>query len=1107
MRFDFLGQIVLGVEGLPVTARGQQPALTVARLVLDRPHPLGRDELAELLWPGERPARWEGPARQVVSRARALLVTAGAPPTCVRSRAGRVELRLPGEVEVDIECAFRETAAAEQLVQAGKFEAAEALAEHARARLRSPFFPTSDAAWTRQWQDRVRRRLVRALHTGADAALGAGAPDRVVPLAEEALGVDPFDEVATRALMAAYEAQGSRGQALTAYERCRRLLEDELHVRPAEETETAYLALLGSAPRRAVRATGHARNPTRTEPLPFVGRHAELARLGVDWDSVRDGNTRAVVIAGEPGIGKTRLAAEITDATRRDGALVLWGACVADVGLPYQPFGALLEQLVKARPSLTTSLGALAADLATLVPELMEHPAPIATASDDNARTRLFRAVQRALDVVANEPVVIVLDDLQFADEDALTLLRHLAPGLAERPCLLVITVREAEGVAAVALADIHRRLPTTALDLHGLTVDDLVEVLDAIGVKLADDVQSVATQLAARTTGNPFYVTQLVLDAQTTRRPFDAAAVPDAVAQLVARRLDALAPDLRSTLALAAVAGVEFDVETLESCSSIEPERVLDIVEALARRRFIFERGPERFAFVHELVRDTVLATITDTRRSRLHRRLADALAVGGADPALLAHHYLAAGPSSTRDATRALLAAGHAGLAHAAWSVARDQFATAADLASDPDERAAALIGLGRAQRALGNAHESRVALEAALALARSNGSARAAAQAALALVGGGGRGVAVDVEDADRAALLRDALNGLDGDDDVDLRVAVLGELALALVLTDAKDERDALTQRCLREARGSNNADGLAVALQARRVALMGPAGTVARVADAREVLALPPREVAPERRLAAELALVEDLIELGDRAGVDTALGHARALADELGHPYWSWATTSWRGLVSIIDGRFEEAETLAFEALAHQAPAEHPEALAALGVNLVDIRLFQGRAGEMVELLTTAAEENPHIPTYRAVLALCCAHSGTLDRARDAFELLAARDFVLPDDSNWLLAIAVLADTAATLGDRDRACALVRLLEPYCDRHVVLNCFGGGGAYWGPVAHHVGRLEAMLGRPKHARALLERAVEAAEAMGSGPFAARSRQMLAALVDR
>ena len=203
-------------------------------------------------------------------------------------------------------------------------------------------------------------------------------------------------------------------------------------------------------------------------------------------------------------------------------------------------------------------------------------------------------------------------------------------------------------------------------------------------------------------------------------------------------------------------------------------------------------------------------------------------------------------------------------------------------------------------------------------------------------------------------------------------------------------------------------------------------------------------------------------------------------------------------------LLAIVDGRLEEAETLAFEAFAHQAPAEHPEAAAALGVNLVDIRLFQGRAGEMLGLLRDAADQNPQIPAYRAVLALCCANAGDLSGARSAYEQLAARDFELPPDSNWLLAIAVLADTAAALGDRDGARVLENLLEPYADRHVVLNCFGGGGAYWGPVAHHLGRLEATLGHGAEARAHLERAVEACEAMGAVAFAPRSRDALAAL---
>ena len=300
---------------------------------------------------------------------------------------------------------------------------------------------------------------------------------------------------------------------------------------------------------------------------------------------------------------------------------------------------------------------------------------------------------------------------------------------------------------------------------------------------------------------------------------------------------------------------------------------------------------------------------------------------------------------------------------------------------------------------------------------------------------------------------------------------------------LVLTDAKEERDALAERCLREARRGDDPDALAVALQARRIALMGPAGTPARVADGREALALPPGTVAPERVVAAHLALVEDLIEMGDRAGIDAAIEAARAEAERLAHPYWSWATTSWRALVAVIDGRLEEAEALAFEAFAFQTPADHPEAAAALGVTLVDIRLFQDRAGEMLDLLRDAADQNPQIPAYRAVLALCCTSAGDLPGARTAYGQLAARGFRLPPDSNWLLAIAVLADAAATLADADGARTLKGLLEPFADRHVVLNCFGGGGAYWGPVAHHLGRLEAVLGNVASARSRLESAID------------------------
>ena len=1104
MRFHFLGQIALEASA-SVDSRGDQPALTLARLVLERPSPLPREELAELLWPGGRPPHWEGPARQVVSRARTLMVAAGAPSTSVTSQSGLVQLRLDddAEIDVDIEQAFRATADAERCITVRAWARAEELTADALERLRLPFFPASDAAWTRRWQDRVRGQRLRALHIATDAALGAGAPDRAVTRAEEALEVDPFDEVATRALMAAHDALGSRGHALTVYEECRRRLDEELGVRPSEETEAAYLALLGSAPRVGIRAATATREPTQAETLPFVGRVAERSRIEVDWDAVRGGGMRGVVIAGESGIGKTRLAEEIARNAQRDGALVLWGSCVAEVGIPYQPFGELLTQVFTARPFVLDQIGSLATDLAALVPTLVDGSVAPVAPLDEHARARLFRAAEVAIETIASEPVVVVLDDMQYADEDALALLRHFTPIVAHRPCLLVLIVREATGFVAAALAEFHRRIPTVTFELGGLTVENLVEVLNRSGVTLAGDVRAVATELEARTTGNPFYVTQLILDAHATQRTFDAGAVPDAVAQLVARRLDALDRDLSSTLALAAVAGLEFDLTTIEACSALPAEQLLDIVESLCRQRFLTELDAERFAFAHALVRDAVLATIGPTRRQRLHKRLADALAARDAEPALLAHHYVAAGATSALDATRSLLDAGHTAISQSAWAVARDHFAVAADLAAEIDEQCAALIGLGRAQRALGHAREGRSTIGIALGIARAHHRGRAAAAATLALVGGGGRGVAVDLEDAARATLLREALAGLD-DNDVDLLVAVLGELALALVLTDAKTERDELAQRCLREARRGNNADDLAAGLQARRIALMGPAGTPARVADGREALALPSEAVAPERVLAAQLGMVEDLLELGDRPGVDAAIEAARAQAERLAHPYWSWATTSWRALLAIIDGRLDEAETLAFEAFAHQAPAEHPEAAAALGVNLVDIRLFQGRAGEMLDLLRDAADQNPQIPAYRAVLALSCTNAGDLNGARAAYEQLAARDFELPPDSNWLLAIAVLADTAAALGDHDGARMLKGLLEPYADRHVVLNCFGGGGAYWGPVVHHLGRLEATLGHGAEARAQLERAVLACQVMGAKAFAPRSRDALAAL---
>jgi tetratricopeptide (TPR) repeat protein len=409
--------------------------------------------------------------------------------------------------------------------------------------------------------------------------------------------------------------------------------------------------------------------------------------------------------------------------------------------------------------------------------------------------------------------------------------------------------------------------------------------------------------------------------------------------------------------------------------------------------------------------------------------------------------------------------------------------------------------MVELGRALRAVGDVDDARRVLEEARSVGLSAGASRVVAAATLALVGGGGRGSAIDLDDAGRAELLREALVGL-GDEDVDLLVPVLGELALALVLTDAVDERVALCERALAEARRWGDPGGLASALFTQRIALMGPGGTEARAVGSDEVLSLPAADVAPQDRLAALLGKVEDHLELGRRATAEAALAEAEDLVDRFPHTYWRWATACWRTLLTIVDGRLDDAEAAAFAA--HEIQPEHPEATAALGVNLVAVRLFQGRAEEVCDLLTEAANANPHIPAYRAVLALCAAESGQHDLAQSCIDHFADCDFVLPPDSNWLLAVAVLADAVATVGDAGRAERLARLLEPWADRQVILNCFGGGGAFWGPVSHQLGRLAVLLGDDVLGRALLERAVDAAEAMRAPLAAARAAEHLAPL---
>ncbi|MFN8037900.1 MAG: BTAD domain-containing putative transcriptional regulator [Acidimicrobiales bacterium] len=1150
------GVVLTGPAG-STEVRGAQPALLLARLVLGRPVALDRDELAELLWPDELPSHRAGAARQIVSRARRALVAVDLDPGRLTSDAGVVALDLADvDAQVDVEEALADVEAAAAALADGRRDDARGRAAAALAVLGQPFLPASSGPWVEAWRARLAAAHRRAEQIEVEALLADGAVGEATERALALAAADPTDEPAARLLMRVHEAAGNRAAALAVFEQLRRRLDDDLGIRPSPETEALHLHLLGDAP---------APSPTSVlEPLrvpraatgggPFIGRAAERAALSAAWRRVVDGSRlEVVVVEGEAGIGKTRLAAELAVEVAGAGGRVLWGPAAPVGGPPRHPLGVLVDAVLAHDPAAGSVLAPFAGDLATIGVDLgsagVAAPSPV---DDAIADARLGRALAAAFDRGFAVPALLVADDLQLVADDALAALHDVVVGAADRPVLVVVTARHVRGGAARVLSSWERVAPVARLSLPGWTAAEVAEAIGAAGFGDGPDPVGVGPASPAatdgvvaeigsaalvdvvrdRTAGNPLFVTQFVRHAQRSGAGLDVEALPAAVADVVDRRVAALDPADASVLGLAAVIGGEVPVPLVEDCAAT-PAAVVDQLERLGTEGFLVEEAAERFSFIHEVVREAVVAGLGPTRAGRLHRRVADALVAADAEPSAVAAHLVAAGPGAGEEATWWAVAAGNAALRAAAWSDAAARFTWALAEGPAPAVGVPARIGLGRARRATGDREGARQVLEEAIELASAHQLVPELAAATLSLVGGGGRGVAVDLADDERASLLRRALDALDalGPDagrstgapsetapstappsttapstvsrrpalvpSTDaLLVDVLGELALALVLTEHVDERESLCARALGVARASGDPGLVAGALVTRRIGLMGPDHTVERATEAAEVRAMPTAEVAVERRLAALLGLVEDHVELGRRTVVDDAMAEARRLADDLDHPYWSWATSCWEVLLRMVDADLEPVEGEAFAALAHQA--DHPEAMAALGVQLVDLRLFEGRSGEMVDLLAEAADANPHIPAYRATLALCAAEAGDDATARAVLEHFAGAGFVVPRDSNELLAVSVLGDACATVGADEHAAALFDRLAPWSDRHVILNCYGGGGAYWGPVALVRGRLARRLGRSEEAAGLLAAAEAAAVAFGAPWFVARAR---------
>ena len=381
-------------------------------------------------------------------------------------------------------------------------------------------------------------------------------------------------------------------------------------------------------------------------PGPFVGRGHELEGLLAAWQNALEGGLRTVLIAGEPGVGKTRLAGEWSQQAYEQGAVVLYGRCDEDLGAPYQPFAEALRALVPCIGAnrLRALRGAEA--LLPLVPGLTDVLPDLAapTRSDpDTERYALFDAVVALLEIASRgAPIVLVLDDLHWAAKPTLLLLRHLLRFGDHARVQIVGTYRSTDldraHPLAAMLADLHRDGTANRLNLSGLDEADVTAYVAEAGY----DDEDLAHALASVTGGNPFFLIEALRHVDESGGVWDQSTLPQGVREAVSRRLSRLPAETNKALAAAAVVGSRFAVELVES---VVGDDLVDAFDEARQAGIVIEEPGGHYRFNHAIVRQSLLAELASVRRMRLHQRIATTLeTLPGADDELLAelaHHY----------------------------------------------------------------------------------------------------------------------------------------------------------------------------------------------------------------------------------------------------------------------------------------------------------------------------------------------------------------------------------------------------------------------------------------------------------------------------------
>jgi class 3 adenylate cyclase/tetratricopeptide (TPR) repeat protein len=854
--------------------------------------------------------------------------------------------------------------------------------------------------------------------------------------------------------------------------------------------------------------------------LPFSGRDEVFDQLVDAWKRCVAGGFEVVLLAGEPGIGKTRLAQELAVRVQGGDGRVLGGRCDEDVTIPFQAFAGALEFFVRqtSPDRVLVELGEFPGDLVRIVPELDRLVDGLPTALDDEPdveRYRLFQAVGSWLSVGGTDhPRLLVLDDLHWADKPTLLLLRHL---ISNPPVGLMIlcTYRDTDvdrtHPLSSMLADFRRMPAVDRIALDGLGDSGVRELLTRTGGhELDEDGLAFAEVVQRETSGNPFFLGEVLRHLAETGALYERdgrwvsdlrpeeAGIPEGIREVVGRRLSRLGEDVETVLRSAAVIGYEFDVDLLADVVGRDADDVLDALDVAARANLVIEVGVDRHRFAHALVRETLHGELSSSRRARQHRRVAEALEARHADDldavvAELATHWAEA--SAGGDPTRAIelaVRAGDLAADRGAFENAVRWFQQALELMEDestatPDRRRT-LVRLAEVQIYTGAGSEAR---ENALAAARASIAAGDLGTACEAMaVSPRASFDSSDPPDPERTALLRDVL----AFDELTptQRARMLGHLSTELIY-----ERD-IEGRSAALAEFRSLTAGLPPLEQ---VQLRNPGSTSYRAvsrSEAAELLDifieaahLAPRPSLRMRYLHGACFLA---FRVGDRDILEQTLSQLVLPAGPNANFSEVSALLPYTMNLTLA-GDLEGAAIRRVELVDGMTALGLPEATVYEATTMMALARETGTLADLGFIADLTEQMGHPASAARALSVYIRFAQNDVDRVTTALDLISTEE--LADDAGYPVVVAYWSEIVAGLRITDRCRRFIAELEPLTGTHLAT-----GGIHLGSADRYRALLHDALGEHDIADELFAAAVEQHEVFRSPPWIARTHLDLA-----